>query len=1206
MYEAFSELFNRGELDDAGAEEFLDSVGFVDPAAAYRRMQQLADDGAAREEFCRCLPTLLFALTDASNPDGALINFEQFLQGVSDRLEMFRFFGDSPRAVEMLLTLYMRSEFLSEILRKNPGYLAPLVQRKRLGELKSREEFYHEAQSAIAESADSAAQIDGLRRYQRWELLRIGACDLFGLADIKSVTIQLSLLADALVQSCLKIAAQQAEIEPQNFAVIAMGKLGGEELNYSSDIDLIFLTDGNAGLFRKLGQHLIRAINQATQEGFLYRVDMRLRPWGRSGELVTKTSGYLDYLRRNAMLWEKQALLKARVIAGDMELGGRFLREAMPLIFGASPEEVRTGVHRMKQQIESDLLKKGRKFGEVKLGAGSIRDVEFVAQYLQLAYGGKHKAVRTFNTLDALVRLADFGLLDAQEYRVLTDGYVFLRTVEHSLQLMHYKQSHSLPKDDEQLDYLARRLDFQNAKHFLSHYRKHTEEIRNVYRRHFEFSDEETQQREVDVPVVGGQPAPSREPCYEDIFSSEEIAQHKTMAERLDRDHLIEVDAHSESNGQWRVTIVGSDKVGQLSLICGLLFVHGFHIDEGYVFSHLQRDKAPSPPPQIARKMVAVLKIRPTGESVDDRLWNLYAEELTELTRTVHSGNSLEAQGDLARRVAIALGKLNEVSTTLYPIDIEIDNESSEKFTVLHIDAPDTIGFLYELTNSLALSDVDLGRVVIQSARNRVSDTLYISDQQGRKITDPARQRELRAATVLIKWFTQLLPNAPNPESALVHFRQFVEQMFSRPNWPDEIASLSQSQVLDALARLLGVSDFLWADFLRMQHENLFPVVRDIDRLETAKTKQEMQAELNSELAEIEEHDERVAQLNAFKDREMFRVDMRHILGHVKEFGQFASELSDVAEVIVEAAYELVLRRLVDRYGEPRLKDGSPCPMTVCALGKCGGRELGFASDVELMFVYSGSGKTTGPKEITNTEFYRKLVERIPRTIAARRKGIFEIDLRLRPYGKAGSLAVTLDAFHQYFTTGGPAWPYERQALVKLRPICGDKHLGQQVVALRDECIYTGQPFDVSAMRAIRQKQLRELVKAGSFNAKLSPGALVDVEYLVQGLQITHGKDHPACRETTNTRAALKALQDAGILSELTRQQLRKAYIFFRRLIDALRMVRGDARDLTVPQMNSEEYETLARRLNYNDLVELHDDLMRHSQKVTELSHLID
>jgi glutamate-ammonia-ligase adenylyltransferase len=275
--------------------------------------------------------------------------------------------------------------------------------------------------------------------------------------------------------------------------------------------------------------------------------------------------------------------------------------------------------------------------------------------------------------------------------------------------------------------------------------------------------------------------------------------------------------------------------------------------------------------------------------------------------------------------------------------------------------------------------------------------------------------------------------------------------------------------------------------------------------------------------------------------------------------------------------------------------------MTVCVLGKCGGRELGFASDIEMMFIYAGNGKTTGPQIITTSEFYEKVVQMFVSAIQAKREGIFEVDLQLRPYGKAGSLAVSLEAFQRYFAPEGPAWAYERQALVKLRRVAGDVELGQQVAMLRDEFVYSGAPFDVTAMRAMRERQTRHLVVGGTFNAKHSPGGLVDVEYLVQGLQITHGYSNPDLR-LTNTREAMAALADAGILSSEDHVRLRKAHTFLRWLTDALRVVRGNAKDLTVPPDDSEEFAFLARRLRYGvDVAQLRDDLARHTTFVQEL-----
>jgi glutamate-ammonia-ligase adenylyltransferase len=210
--------------------------------------------------------------------------------------------------------------------------------------------------------------------------------------------------------------------------------------------------------------------------------------------------------------------------------------------------------------------------------------------------------------------------------------------------------------------------------------------------------------------------------------------------------------------------------------------------------------------------------------------------------------------------------------------------------------------------------------------------------------------------------------------------------------------------------------------------------------------------------------------------------------------------------------------------------------------------------------------------------------------------------LQLRPYGKAGSMAVSLEAFRRYFAPDGPAWPYERQALVKLRPIAGNPGLGEHVAGLRDQYVYTGAPFDVPAMRAMRERQVRHLVTGGTFNAKYSRGGLVDVEYLVQGLQITHGRDHPELR-LTNIREAMAALARAGILSENQYTRLRRSHTFLRWLIDGLRMVRGNAKDLTVPAPESEGFSFLARRLRYgSDVARLREELDLYTTWVQEVS----
>ncbi|HCE16582.1 MAG TPA: glutamine synthetase adenylyltransferase [Anaerolinea thermolimosa] len=1207
------------------SDEYLSAAGFTGLdrlRGTFTRM--LAGEPERVAAFKQFLPHFLAALSEAADPERVLVSFERFLGRFTDPLPVLWVLAGNPRAVEILVVLFAGSQFLTEILLRNPDAFERLVAYRQLSRPKSVEQLYNEAQLALGGVENFNDQLDALRRFQSWEMLRIGTCDLLDLYDLPAVTRQLSNLADAMIRMCLKLAAVQAGGDSHQLTVLGMGKLGGRELNYSSDIDLLFISrDENIELGQRIGERLIDALARATGEGFLYRVDMRLRPWGRVGPLVSSVKGFLTYLTQNARLWEKQALLKARVIAGNHELGRSLLESVRPHLFGSTLPELQQAVFNMKHRTEIQLRQSGRIWGEVKLGEGSIRDIEFTVQFLQLAYGVTHPEILSANTLDALVRLAAAELIRVEEYRILTEGYLFLRTIEHYLQMMDYRQTHSLPEDSSALIALARRLRFSGEKpgeKFLERYTQHINAIRAIYLRYVggvemtQMPDgSQTPDSKGNDPFQLHRHIDRMSPSYSELYSTEEIAVHASLAARLNEDTPVVIHAQPAHGATWRVTVVAYDFPGELSVISGLMVVHGLNILEGEVFTY---EPLPGQAEQVNRqKIVDVFTVEPVeGVTLQPETWTQYAADLTLCQRMVRSGRRSEMQGELTRRVATTLrqrekrGAVAGVVPTLYPVEIEIDNEANDTHTVLRIDGQDTVGFLYELTNALAVSGIYIHRMTIETVGNRVKDVLFVTDRNGQKIERPDKQRELRAAVVLIKHFTHLLPYSPNPESALVHFRDFTETLFRQPDWPDELISLQRPEVLHALARVLGVSDFLWDDFLRMQYTNLFPVVTDMDALQTAKSRKQLEAELARALRHVHagpqtpsENAPWIDLLTAWRDREMFRIDMRHILGHTREFWDFAAELTDLAEVVTNVTYHLCHEDLRLVYGTPHRADGGICEMSVVALGKFGGQEMGFASDVELVFIYEENGETDGPKKISTAEFYENLVVAFVGAMRARREGIFEVDLQLRPYGKAGSLAVSLDSFKRYFAPQGPAWAYERQALVKLRAVAGNEALGHQIEKLRDEFVYTGEPFDVTAMRAMRERQLRHLVQGGLFNLKYSLGGLVDVEYLVQGLQITYGARLPEVRHT-NTREAMARLARAGILSQEDYRRLRKAHTFLRWLIDSLRVVRGNARDVTVPPVNSEEFAFLARRLHYADPATLASELQRYTEDVREIN----
>ena len=1211
MINDVEKLLAAGDVPDQDIAEILRPWGFSDPLAAARGLHKLLSDRESKTAFLTCTPMLMSAIADSASPDVALLNLERFADRVEDRSEFYRFLGENPRAIEILVTLFVSSQFLTEILLRNPAALTRLTHRDQLAEFKHREEFVEEFSTAAANLETLAQKLDAVRRTQRWEILRLGACDTFRLMDHKTITLQLALLADGVVQSCLSLLTKEMGIRADDFAVIAFGKLGGEELNYSSDIDLVFVAETEAERYWELGQRLIKELMQTTPEGFLYRVDMRLRPWGSAGPLVTTVDSFVEYLQTAGQLWEKQATLKARCIAGNQRIGEQFIRRVSPIAFDVDPVAVRGNVREMKERIESRLVESGKSWGDVKSGQGSIRDVEFVTQALQLIHGRELPEVRSISTLDGLVRLANYGVIQADEYRRLSTAYMFLRTIEHALQLTHNKQAHSLPHGQRELNQLARRLDFPDSTEFQTHYEQHCREVRTIFDRYLHRGTETPLDDDASSSLNIRDHLGNEAASYEELFAPDQIAVHLDLLSQLNEQTVVRVHASPLDDERWELTVVGYDQLGDLSVIAGLLFVFGYDIESGNVFtgtdvsvSNLQDTTNES---VKLRKFVNVFVVRAPLDVVQPAVWGRYESDLGDLLGLLRRGHADVVHGRLAKRAVSALRRTPVSQGPLLPVEIEIQNAADPDTTILQIQGDDTPGFLYELTNAASLRRTSIVRMQILTSGRRVLDTLHVTDRHGRKIESLPRLRELRAAIVLIKHFTHLLPASPNPEAAVLHFRELLSQLFERPDWISQLADLQQPDVLRALAAVLGGSDFLWDEFLRLQHENLFPVITDIQGLQHPKSRDQLAAELSEDL-QATEGDFRAQQetLNVFKDREMLRIDLRHIMNLQDKFGMFSRELTELAEVVVDAACQFSIERQRGVHGSPQTRDGRPANLAVCALGKCGGCELGFASDIELLFVFDEDGSTSGTSSISTQEFYQHVVECFGQSIRTKRQGIFEVDLRLRPYGQAGSLAISLEAFDQYFKPTGPAWPYERQALVKLRPIAGDADLGRRIVVLRDQMIYNGTPFDFTAMQAMREKQIQQHVNAGTFHAKLSPGGLVDCEYLVQGLQITHGHLDPSLR-AENTREALKALQAHGIISEVDRLRLRDAYRFLRRLIDALRMVRGDARDLTVPPKDSEEFEFLVRRVGYgNDIHRFESDLEKHASDVVDLTKLLE
>ncbi|HEY0708750.1 MAG TPA: bifunctional [glutamate--ammonia ligase]-adenylyl-L-tyrosine phosphorylase/[glutamate--ammonia-ligase] adenylyltransferase, partial [Polyangia bacterium] len=417
------------------------------------------------------------ALAAGPDPETAAAYLARFASGGGE-------VPNTPDAQALLAGLLGNGGYLADLLLAEPRQFAALLVDPHLVTPKPRAQLLAEAATACAEAHDLPSLQRGLRRFARQEMLRLGAREV-ALERTLEVATELSALADAALEQAVRVGSDVLEARhgrltggdrAPGFVVLGMGKLGGEELNFSSDVDLIYLyatDDGEVGTtgrlsphehYVRLSQFVTRALDERTEDGMVFRVDLRLRPEGRSGAICNSLAATLRYYETFGRTWERQALLRARPVAGDLALGEEFLRAVTPFVYPRS----------LDPQMIDDVLSLRGKFRagaegggfNVKLGDGGIRDVELVAQLLQLLHGGKRAELRVRGTLLALQRLTLAGLLTDREQRALGEAYRFLRRVEHRVQLEQGGQVHSVPDDEAGRQRLARRLGFATAGDF--------------------------------------------------------------------------------------------------------------------------------------------------------------------------------------------------------------------------------------------------------------------------------------------------------------------------------------------------------------------------------------------------------------------------------------------------------------------------------------------------------------------------------------------------------------------------------------------------------------------------------------------------------------------------------------------------------------------------------------------------------------------
>jgi glutamate-ammonia-ligase adenylyltransferase len=480
LLEAFAGAETDAELSPEAAVARLEAFGFTDAKRTQAAVRELTR-GLNRTSrlMQQLLPLLLDWLSAAPDPDLGLLMLRNQLSGEARQAQLAEVFRDAPDAARQLCALLGTSRLLGDALAHNPDLVARLNDPARLATA-PRAELVEGAVDAIAWRADREARQDGLRRWKERHWLGIAARDVLGHAEVSTVGADLTTLAEASLDAALAI------LEPKvPFAVIALGRFGGGELSYASDLDVVFTYDGRGAAAAEEGLRvatgLKRFLDGTTPANRIYDIDPDLRPEGKQGAMARSLDAFVQYWEGYALAWERMAMSRARPVAGDLPLGARLIERLEPFVWGdgLSTEEVRE-IRRIKARVERERIPAGEDpTFHLKLGRGSLSDVEFTIQLLQLRH-----SVRAIGTRRGLAALVDAGALDEGEAEILGAAYRFCERTRDRWYLVNSGPSDSLPTQPEPLLWLARSLDTTPGQ-LREHYRRVTRRARKVVERRF-------------------------------------------------------------------------------------------------------------------------------------------------------------------------------------------------------------------------------------------------------------------------------------------------------------------------------------------------------------------------------------------------------------------------------------------------------------------------------------------------------------------------------------------------------------------------------------------------------------------------------------------------------------------------------------------------------------------------------------------------
>ncbi len=1063
--------------------------------------------------------------------------------------------GDS-LLLSRLLTIAAYSPFLAENLLRHPDNIDwfNLETQRGIGQGKTTEQLSQDLSRFATRLYDADARTL-LVRFKNRELLRIYLRDCLNIATLAEITEEVSNLADVILQYALKFAMQEVtnqhglplirdergRIAAAEFALIALGKLGCRELNYASDIDLMFLYCGvgetagdgrsstsvitNKEFFTRVAQRLVKTISGLSVEGAVYRVDLRLRPYGRDSDIVWEAERAADYYHLKAENWERQMLIRARASAGSEAVFTGFFDLVRDVVFNNEPHpKALADVRRAKDKIDRKVANQAGGFN-VKLGIGGIREIEFIAQALQLAYGGREPWVRSAQTLIVLARLAEKSHLTEQERASLSSAYTFFRVVEHRLQMEHGAQTHTLPLTDEKLEVLARRCGYQTVSDFTA-LKRDTAFVNPAAAAAFK---RDVESHAANVRAIYNHVL--SESATGDVDSSNDFpiqTSNATHAAKQAIDVAINnTPAKSETTEAATILIPETSKTADLA-------------NEAQQFS-----------------VIDVPTLTQSGAPrFDDETMRSIHQATNAISHLLASRTTSERPGEPQTRV------LNVIS----PIEKIIASASEG--------AINPVRSLKNLT-SWAESFATYNNNHSQTLLRMIVDELppFIT-----RLIAIFSSQYLSSILISRPLLSSVLFESNNPSTT----NDFLEVMREAISKGD-----SFSDKADALRRawyelILGIGN------------------RDLSvdgrRWSVAGNAQQK----SSQLSAVAENPETKIQSLAI-DCQLPTTDHRlPITDH--RLRESNLEQTALAEAALQLATEITLESLgvgevlpfaimgLGRLGHAGMDYGSDLDLLI-VFDDSASWHPKLEAD-EAVKIYS-----------TAQEFYANFTAQLLKLLSSiTRDGfIYRVDLRLRPEGKNGQLAQGLSSLLVYLKERASAW--EHSAYSKVREVAGNLRMGRRARQAICETVFEAASQNASLqeeLATMRTRLEKEKAKGNKRDMKWGAGGMTDVYFITRFLQLRDKISFPTDEGTT---ALVRHLGEVGSLDEKSTQKLFEGYTFLRRLDHWMRLLLD--RPTQVLPASQVALGDIARSLGLSSIEDFEREYACHTTAIREVYHRV-